>query len=209
MLALLIAGLLHAETAAVQVSASRQAISNMQAMRRMKLSVYAVTACSDSDVLVPSGKLLSALAVRGVPSEDPAFLPFTLARGQSVSTLGRLRTAGEVGSGLAAIVATVAKADPWIAGGSAGLAVVLRLVQRRQDDIVALLTPLAGRLMRPDVQVPLPEGICYSGLVLSAGDVPYAESSVLVRVPDAPITMNYSGFSNSWARRVDVEFVPR
>lgn len=209
-LALLIAGVLHAETVAVHVSAARQAsVSNMQAMKRMKLSVYSISACAEGDLFVPAGRVLQALAIRGVPVEDPAFLPLILDRGSRTSTLGWLRTAGEVGGPAVAVVSTIAKADPWISGGAAAFSAILSLTKRRQDEVVSILMPLAGRLMKLEEKIPLPEGICYSGLAISSGDVPYAEASVLMTKPDAPIRVNSQGILSSWARPVDLEFTPQ
>ena len=211
MLFLLIAGILHAETAAVQVSAARQdSISRMQAMRRVKLSVYSITACSDTDMMLPAGRALQALATRGVPSEAPALLPLIMARAKASSTLGKLRTAGEYASGAAAIGLAVKSVGGYWAALPPFLGFALGRVRGRQDELLEILLPLAKDLIDPASKLPIGDGVCHHGFVISGGDVPYAEVEIAVRVPDAPTRrVNWQRNLSSWARRVDVEFVPR
>lgn len=188
MIAFLIAGILHAGTVPVQVSASRQvAISEMKAMRKLRISVYGVSVCGGEGAHVPLGSVTAALAMRGIPVEFPEFVPLLIQRGREESLLGRVRGAGEIAGGLAALAATLAKAPPWVSIAGAGIGIVAHLAKGRQDAVIDIITPLAARLIRPSDQVITAPGICYTGLVLSSGDVPFAETTLLVIAPDATI----------------------
>lgn len=206
---LVIAGLLHADTAAVQVSASRQvSVSEMRAVKRIKLSVYGVTVCAEDSVSVPLGRVTAALATRGIPVEFPDFLPLVLLRGQQESALGHMRTGLEIGSGLTSAGLAVAKVGGYWAALPAVVGLLLNRTRSRQEEILQVLTPLAAKLLRPgEVLVPA-RGACHAGFVLSSGDVSVAEVEIRVPVPDAPIVVNRQDSFDSWPRPVAVEYKP-
>lgn len=176
-------------------------------MRRQHLSVYGVSVCSSDAVEVPIARALAAIAVRGVPAEFPEFLPLVIARGRDESTLGHVRSGAEWVSALAAVGLAVKDVGGYWAAVPAVASLVLRMTRGRQEEIIGILTPLATRLLRPgEVLVPS-RGACHTGMILSSGDVPYAEARFDVPMPDAPMrTMNYPEIPDSWARSVDVEF---
>ena len=209
MILLVIAGILHADTAAVQVSASRQvSVSEMRAVKRLKLSVYGVTVCAEDSVSVPLGRVVAALATRGIPVEFPDFLPLVMLRGQQESALGHMRTGLEIGSGLTSAGLAVAKVGGYWAALPAVVGLLLNRTRLRQHEILQVLSPLAAKLLRPgEVLVPA-RGACHAGFVLSSGDVPVAEVEIRVPAPDAAIVVNTQNSFASWARPVAVEFAP-